>query len=95
VGGDILANKKTFLLIHAKESRTHKNDLERLMRTNSADKVDKVLAVYKDCKTGEWALEIKNKYLNEALAHLDDIAVLSKRKEPLRELALFLVRRDH
>lgn len=95
VGGDILANKKTFLLIHAKESRAHKNELDRLMRTNTADKVDKVLAVYKDCKTGEWALELKNKYLNEALTHLDDIAVLSKRKEPLRALALFLVRRDH
>ncbi|HET9745277.1 MAG TPA: polyprenyl synthetase family protein [Chitinophagaceae bacterium] len=95
VGGDILANKKTFLLIHAKESVAYKDELDRLMKTNAADKVDKVLAVYKNCKTGEWALELKNKYLKEALNHLDDIAVLSKRKEPLKELALFLVRRDH
>ena len=94
VGGDILANKKTFLLIHAKES-SHKNELDRLLRVNPADKVEKVLAVYKDCKTDEWALELKNKYFNEALNHLDDIAVLSKRKEPLKELALFLVKRDH
>lgn len=95
VGGDILANKKTFLLIHAKESSSHKNELDRLLRVNPADKVEKVLAVYKDCKTDEWALELKNKYFNEALNHLDDIAVLSKRKEPLKELALFLVKRDH
>ena len=95
VGGDILANKKTFLLIHAKESSFHKNELERLLNANPADKVEKVVAVYKDCKTDEWALELKNKYFNEALNHLDDIAVLSKRKEPLRELALFLVKRDH
>jgi hypothetical protein len=27
---------------------------------------------------------IKNKYFDEALNHLEDIAVLSKRKEPLR-----------
>ena len=95
VGGDILANKKTFLLIHARESSSHKNELERLMKANTADKVEKVLDLYKDCKTGEWALELKNRYFNEALNHLDDIAVLSKRKEPLKELALFLVKRDH
>ena len=95
VGGDILANKKTFLLIHAKESSSHKNELERLLKASPADKVEKVVAVYKDCKTDEWALELKNKYFNEALNHLDDIAVLSKRKEPLKELALFLVKRDH
>jgi len=94
VGGDILANKKTFLLIHAMESATHKKELEQLIKTNSSDKVEKVVAVYKDCKADEWAIQLKNKYFDEALTHLEDIAVLSKRKEPLRELALFLVQRD-
>src|SRR6185503_2594476 len=95
IGGDILANKKTFLLIHAMEFASHKKELENLIKTNPADKIKKVLAVYKDCKADEWAIELKNKYFDEALNHLEDIAVLSKRKEPLRELALFLVRRDH
>ena len=94
VGGDILANKKTFLLIHAMESASHKKELEQLIKTNSSDKVEKVVAVYKDCKADEWAIQLKNKYFDEALTHLEDIAVLSKRKEPLRELALFLVQRD-
>jgi len=94
VGGDILANKKTFLLIHAMESPSHKKELEQLIKTNPGDKVEKVVAVYKDCKADEWALQLKNKYFDEALTHLEDIAVLSKRKEPLRELALFLVQRD-
>lgn len=94
VGGDILANKKTFLLIHAMESPPHKQKLEELIKTNPKDKVDKVIAIYKDCKADEWALELKNKYFDEAISHLDDIAVLSKRKEPLRELALFLVQRN-
>ena len=95
VGGDILSNKKTFLLIHAMESAAHKKELEELIKTNPANKVDRVLAVYKDCKADEWALELQNKYFDEALSHLEDIAVLSKRKEPLKELALFLVRRDY
>jgi geranylgeranyl diphosphate synthase type II len=94
VGGDILANKKTFLLIHAMESASHKKELEQLIKTNPNNKIEKVLAVYKDCKADEWALQLKNKYFDEALTHLEDIAVLTKRKEPLRELALFLVQRD-
>jgi len=94
VGGDILANKKTFLLIHAMESASHKKELEQLIKTNSNNKIEKVIAVYKDCKADEWALQLKNKYFDEALTHLEDIAVLTKRKEPLRELALFLVQRD-
>ena len=94
VGGDILANKKTFLLIHTMESASHKKELEHLIKTNPSDKVEKVVAVYKDCKADEWALQLKNKYFDEALTHLEDIAVLTKRKEPLRELALFLVQRD-
>jgi geranylgeranyl diphosphate synthase, type II len=95
-GGDILSNKKTFLLIHALESVTgsQKKELEILLQTNPDDKVEKVIQLFKDCKADEWALRLKDKYLNEALAHLEDIAVLSKRKEPLKELALFLVKRD-
>lgn len=94
VGGDIKANKKTFLLIHAMESE--KNDeLIKIINDDPEDKVEKVLAIYKQCGADEWALSLKNKYLDEALAHLEDIAVLSKRKEPLKQLALFLVQRDY
>jgi geranylgeranyl diphosphate synthase type II len=97
VGGDILANKKTFLLLHAFEaaSTAQQKELRQLLAGNDADKVEKVLAIYKDCKVDDWAVELKNKYLDEALAHLDDIAVLSRRKEPLRELAQFLIKREY
>ena len=94
VGGDIMSNKKTFLLIHALESVEHRKELTGIIKTNPADKIEKVLHIYKSCKADEWALELKNKYLDEALQHLEDIAVLSNRKEPLKELALFLVQRD-
>ncbi len=97
VGGDIVANKKTFLLIHALEvaSASQATELQKLMQENPPDKVEKVLQLFKDCKADEWALELKNKFLDEALGHLEDIAVLSKRKEPLKSLADFLVKRDH
>ncbi len=102
VGGDILANKKTFLLLHAFESSsvTQQKELKNLIANNVADKpdsyrVEKVLQIFHDCKVDEWALQLKNKYLDEALIHLDDIAVLSRRKEPLKELAHFLIKREH
>jgi geranylgeranyl diphosphate synthase type II len=97
VGGDILANKKTFLLIHALEtaSSTQKNELKKLMQGNTTGKVEKVVQVFKDCKVGEWALQLTDRFLDEAFQHLEDIAVLSKRKAPLKELAEFLVKRDH
>lgn len=96
VGGDILANKKTFLLIHALEMVTGsvKNELKNLLKGSDDKKVEKVLQVYRDCRVDEWALQLKNKFLDEAFVHMEDIAVLSKRKEPLRELAQFLVKRD-
>ena len=96
-GGDIKANKKTFLLIHALETCTgsQKKELKKLMDGDRDDKTEKVLEIFRDCKAGEWALELKNKYLDEALAHLGDIAVLSKRKGPLKELAQFLVQREY
>ncbi|MEO6611286.1 MAG: polyprenyl synthetase family protein [Chitinophagaceae bacterium] len=96
-GGDILANKKTFLLLHALEtaSPAQQKELATLLSGNSPDKIDRMRQVYHDCRAGEWTLQLKNKYLDEALVHLDDIAVLSKRKEPLKELAHFLVKREY
>lgn len=97
VGGDILANKKTFLLLHALETATasQQKELKNLLITTPSDKIEKVQQIFHDCKVDEWALELKNKYLDEAFTHLEDIAVLSKRKEPLKELAHFLVKREH
>jgi len=97
IGGDIKANKKTFLLIHALEtaSPTQKEKLKHLLKTDEASKVEKVLTVFKDCGVDDWAEQLKEQYLNEALKHLDDIAVLSIRKEPLKELASFLIQRQH
>ena len=97
VGGDILSNKKTFLLLHALEtaSTLQQKELKELLLVNSDDKIEKVLQIFRDCKVDEWALQLKNKYLDEAFNHLEDIAVLSKRKEPLKELAHFLIKREH
>lgn len=97
VGGDIRQNKKTFLLLHALEVATpeQRNRLEQLMRQNPPDKVEQVLQIFRDCNIDAWAKELKDKYLQTALFHLDAIAVRSVRKEPLQELANFLIQREY
>jgi geranylgeranyl diphosphate synthase, type II len=97
VGGDIKANKKTFLLIHAFEtaSTTQKEELHSLLNSNDDSKVMQVLSIFKACGVDEWARELKEKYMQQAFEHLEDIAVLSKRKEPLKQLALYLTQRQH
>ncbi len=96
VGGDIVSNKKTFLMIHALTvaSALQKEELQSLMTADNPDKVEKVLAIYKDCGVDEWARSLKEKYVAVAMQHLEDIAVVSVRKKPLRELVDFLVKRD-
>lgn len=97
VGGDIIANKKTFLMIRAMEvaNASSKKQLEQLLHDNPVDKVERVLTLFKNCDVDTWANELKEKYLQTALHHLEEIAVVSKRKEPLKELALFLIQRSH
>lgn len=97
VGGDIMANKKTFLMIHAVEagSETQVMELKKLTKENPPDKVSKVLEIFSDCGVDKWAFGLKEKYITNAFKHLDEIAVLSSRKNPLRDLAHFLVRREY
>lgn len=97
VGGDILANKKTFLMIHALESAdaSEKDRLLTLMQTQPVDKVAQVLDIFRSCGADTWAMELKNQYVQKAMQHLESIAVVSKRKEPLQQLAAFLVQRDY
>src|SRR6185436_6052634 len=95
-GGDIRQNKKTFLLIHAFETADaqQKGELNILIGENASDKVERVLKIFRDCNVDDWAKQLKQEYLNKALHHLDEIAVLSARKKPLLELANFLIQRE-
>jgi len=96
VGGDIRQNKKTFLLLHTLDvaPEEQKRELYNLMKEQTADKVQKVLAIYKACGVDAWANTLKEQYLQKAMEHLEAIAVVSTRKKPLKELADFLIQRD-
>ena len=95
-GGDILANKMTFLMIHALNVATpeQKVKLTTLLSTEAHDKVEQVLAIYVDCGVDAWARELKEQYYTKALQCLEDIAVLSLRKTTLQSFAEYLLNRD-
>jgi geranylgeranyl diphosphate synthase type II len=94
-GGDIKQNKKTFLLIRALETANPEQlkTLNALLNSDPADKVEQVLAIFKACKVDAWAADLKQKYMQEALAHLEAIAVVEARKKPLIDLANYLMNR--
>lgn len=97
VGGDIRQNKKTFLMLHALEvaSAEQKEELQQLVLENPVNKVEQVLAIFKACNVDDWAKALKQQYVDTAFEHLEAIAVTATRKEPLMELAAFLVQREH
>jgi geranylgeranyl diphosphate synthase type II len=97
IGGDIKQNKKTFLMLHALATANKQQlaIMQDLMLNNPPDKVAKMLAIYKDCNVDDWAIALKEKYLQIALQHLEDMALLSTRKKPLKDLAAFLIERDY
>ena len=96
VGGDILANKKTFLWIHAATSGSEKNkrELAESMKDTSPGKVERVMQIYNECGVDEWAHSLKEKYFAAAMEHLEAIAVLNSRKSQLKHLASYLMRRE-
>lgn len=97
VGGDIVAGKKTFLLIRTLEVATEAQhrQIRELEHSDASSKVTGMLQLFKACGVDAWARELKEKYMQDAYRHLEDIAVLTRRKEPLRELAAFLVQREY
>jgi geranylgeranyl diphosphate synthase type II len=66
-----------------------------MIQENPADKVQQMLNIFKECNVYAWANELKEKYYQIALKHLDDIAVTSLRKKALIELAEFLIQREN
>ena len=95
-GGDIMSNKKTFLLLQAMKvaSGNQLKELHNLLKIDDESKIQSVLDIYKSCNVDEWAKELKQKYLSKAVEHLEEIAVVSVRKKPLEELAHYLMERD-
>jgi geranylgeranyl diphosphate synthase type II len=95
-GGDIVANKKTFLLVKALESASPKGkqELKELLLYSGTDKVERMTLIYKESGVGQAAQEAKNYYMKKAYASLERISVPVDRKNDLKELAGYLLERE-
>lgn len=97
VGGDILADKKTFLLIKTLEvaNAAQRREIDTLRSAAPEEKVAGMLGIFKSCGVDSWALELKQHYHAAAIQRLEDIAVTSKRKDPLQHVVGLLLQREH
>lgn len=97
VGGDIIANKKTFLLLKAYEEANSSqiNQLNQLAIENNTElKVNGVKAIYADLNIKSNTESKMNSYYSIALANLDAINLPAEKKQPLLNLAHFLMGRE-
>jgi geranylgeranyl diphosphate synthase type II len=97
VGGDILANKKTFLLINALANGNTEQltAIKELLAGQTTYKVERMLDLYRQTGADALTKDLQKEYYEKAMFHLDEIAVVSARKKPLLELAEFLIARDY
>ena len=95
-GGDILADKKTYLHLVAMQNlgAADKAELEGWQSRRAYNKVEAVLSLFQKGGADVACREAVAHYSNLAFTALDDVAVLSKRKQPLRELAEALLERQ-
>lgn len=96
-GGDILANKKTYLLLKALElaDTESTNELQHWLSVDSGEKVIRVTAIYDRLGVREAAESAKRFYITKAYNALASIAQPADRKLPLQTLAQSLMDRTH
>jgi len=78
VGGDIVANKNTLLMIVAKEAANEKqlSTLENLYNeTNIAKKIEGIIALFKTLQVQENCLDLMNDFYEKAEYHLNEIGL--------------------
>jgi len=100
VGGDILADKKTFLLLtaQAQAGPAQQAVLSQYLGvqpvSDPAGKVRAIRGVYDALGIRAQTEALISDYFQDALLHLERLAVPAARKEPLRALALQLLERE-
>jgi geranylgeranyl diphosphate synthase, type II len=100
IGGDILCDKKTFLLINAwqKANARQRETLNHWVNRKEFDETEKISAVtsvYNELGIKEYTIESINGYFDKARAILDGIDLPQQSKQPLWDFATQLVNRNY
>ena len=99
IGGDILCNKKTYMLIKALEGadETQRRQLEHWIDAkeyNPDEKVAAVTSLYNEIGVRALCEDLINKYFDEARQVLDKVSLPAEKKEVLWQYALGLLGRN-
>lgn len=97
-GGDIIVNKKTYLLISAinKANEEQKNILNTWLVKEKFDekqKIATVKAIYDELKIGEWTMNKAKQYSEQAFDYLNKINKNNDSKQSLKQIGKELLNR--
>jgi len=100
MGGDIISNKKTFMLVKAMEIATpeqakHLHDLFTLKEFDPETKVQKVTEIYNQLNMRNISEKLANDYFNTAFSLLERINIKQERKTEMENLANSLIGREN
>jgi geranylgeranyl diphosphate synthase type II len=100
IGGDIIQNKKTYLYLKALELASDKEREELLAFYSPADmdpdyKIKKVTRLFDTLVVKEYAIQVMEAYKDLAISHLNQLSIAEENKKGLKQLADFLVKRNH
>lgn len=100
IGGDIISNKKTFMLInafsHANEAQ--RQELEKWVNAKSFDREEKIAAVtrlYNEIGIDKMAQAKIAYYFEQSKKYLDAVQVPAERKEELQKYAQRMMKRKY
>lgn len=95
IGGDIAANKKTILLIEALNSAEgdDKDELYYWLGAKSDEKIEAVLNLYNKYNVRQKAEQLKEKHLQLAFEHLNQLSLPTENTLLLKQTAIDLMER--
>ncbi len=96
IGGDILANKKTYLLAKAFEivDVNQKIVLQELLKRNDQEKIQDIIAFFNSIQLKNYIEEEIENYSKKAYFFLEKTPVISSRKKNLLEVTDMLLHRE-
>ncbi|MCH4016873.1 MAG: polyprenyl synthetase family protein [Prevotella sp.] len=100
IGGDIVSNKKTYMLINAfnrADKRQHKQ-LDYWVQAKTFDRAEKVAAIthlYNEMGIDQLALEKIDYYFEDSKQYLDAVNLPDSRKQILADYARRMMHRNH
>ncbi|MDO9001764.1 MAG: polyprenyl synthetase family protein [Bacteroidota bacterium] len=97
IGGDIIANKKTFLLLKALELANEKQKKEitkSLKEKDNSKKIETILAIYTELNIKELCQQEADKHTQIAIDYLSKVSASNSKKENLKQFAKELLKRQ-